>query len=214
MKKLAILDFDGTLFDSVHDVMIILNRSLEMNGFPTLTHDEYIKRLGGNIDEIVSLVLNDQSTPENIEIIKKTYEELYEDSDNENTIPFPRVHDVLRQLQDKGIILAINSNRKTDSIRFYTDKFFEDIDFVAIEGHSPYCPSKPDPCGVKRIMDVANASNDETIYIGDSITDINTAKNADIDCLIVEWGYGTEEAFEDDYVLDFIGDACEIINYF
>ena len=133
MKKLAILDFDGTLFDSVHDVMIILNRSLEKHGFPTLTHDEYIKRLGGNIDEIVSLVLNDQSTPENIELIKKTYEELYEDSDNENTIPFPKVHDVLRTLQDKGVVLAINSNRKTDSIRFYTDKFLEDIDFVAMQ---------------------------------------------------------------------------------
>ena len=214
MKKLAIIDFDGTLFDSVHDVMIILNRSLEMHGFPTLTHDEYIKRLGGNIDEIVSLVLNDKSTPENIALIRATYEELYNDSDNENTIPFPGMHEALQALQDQGIILTINSNRKSDSIRFYVEKFFPDIDFMTIEGHNLNCPSKPSPCGVKRILEKSSMSKEDAIYIGDSMTDVKTAKNADVDCLIVKWGYGIPETFEDESVMGFIEDACEIINYF
>lgn len=66
MKKLYIFDFDGTLFDTVDDVVICLNKALKVNGFPTLTKSEYVKRLGGNIDEIVSLVLNDQNSKENI----------------------------------------------------------------------------------------------------------------------------------------------------
>ena len=54
MKKLAIFDFDGTLFNSIDDVVICFNRALTDYGLPTLTRDEYIPCLGGNIDEIVS----------------------------------------------------------------------------------------------------------------------------------------------------------------
>ena len=55
---------------------------------------------------------------------------------------------------------------------------------------------------------------DEVIYIGDSGTDIQTASNAGIDCVIVKWGYGNERDWEDDYVLEAIDDFDEIIKYF
>ena len=59
MKKLAIFDFDGTLVDSVHDVIICFNEALTFHDFPTLTREEYLDCLGGNIDEIMSLILKD-----------------------------------------------------------------------------------------------------------------------------------------------------------
>ena len=70
MKKLAIFDFDGTLIDSIHDVVKYLNEALSMYDFPTLTSDEYVKYLGGNIDEIVALILEENATPENIKQTK------------------------------------------------------------------------------------------------------------------------------------------------
>ena len=211
MKKLAIFDFDGTLFDSVWDVVICFNRTLEIHGFPTLTHEEYLDRLGGNIDEIVSLILKDKSTAENIELVKNTYSKLYSQSPKDNTKPFAGTHEVLKALQDKGILLAINSNRTTDSIRGYVDEFFKDIDFKAIEGHDPSYPSKPSPCGVERIMGKLEVTKDETVYIGDSITDIRTSQNAEIDCILVRWGYGRKEAFESDYPLKTIDDICDLL---
>ena len=214
MKKLAIFDFDGTLFDSVWDVVICFNRTLEIHGFPTLTHEEYLDRLGGNIDEIVSLILKDKSTAENIELVKNTYSKLYSASPKDNTKPFAGTHEVLKTLQDKGILLAINSNRTTDSIRGYVDEFFKDIDFKAIEGHDPSYPSKPSPCGVERIMGKLEVTKDETVYIGDSITDIRTSQNAEIDCILVSWGYGRKEAFESDYPLVTVDRPYEILNYF
>lgn len=214
MKKLAIFDFDGTLFDSVWDVVICFNRTLEIHGFPTLTHEEYLDRLGGNIDEIVSLILKDKSTAENIELVKNTYSKLYSASPKDNTKPFAGTHEVLKALQDKGILLAINSNRTTDSIREYVDEFFKDIDFKAIEGHDPSYPSKPSPCGVERIMGKLEVTKDETVYIGDSITDIRTSQNAEIDCILVSWGYGRKEAFESDYPLVTVDRPYEILNYF
>lgn len=214
MKKLAIFDFDGTLFDSVWDVVICFNRTLEIHGFPTLTHEEYLDRLGGNIDEIVSLILKDKCTAENIELVKNTYSKLYSASPKDNTKPFAGTHEVLKALQDKGILLAINSNRTTDSIRGYVDEFFKDIDFKAIEGHDPSYPSKPSPCGVERIMGKLEVTKDETVYIGDSITDIRTSQNAEIDCILVSWGYGRKEAFESDYPLVTVDRPYEILNYF
>ncbi len=214
MKKLAIFDFDGTLFNSVDDVIICFNEALTINGFPTLTYEEYIVRLGGNIDEMVSLILKNHNTPENIELVKRTYESLYSDLEKVNSLPFPGMQELLKEMQDDGVKLAINSNRKNDSIGMFADKYFGDINFIAIEGHNPQYPSKPSPCGVERIMKKSNASNEETLYIGDSITDIKTAQNAQIDCVIVRWGYGNEKAYESDYILGTVGKPSEILNYF
>lgn len=214
MKRLAIFDFDGTLFNTVDDVIINFNKALKANGFPTLTRDEYIERLGGNIDEIVSLILNDKNTPENIELIKKEYGKLYADSKKENSKPFPNILNLLKDLERKGVLIAINSNRTTPSIKLFVEKYLSEIDFFEIEGHNVDYPSKPSPLGVNRIIEKADVSLDEAIYIGDSGTDIKTAKNAGIDCVIVRWGYGNQKDYENKYILGSVDEPSEIINYF
>lgn len=214
MKKLAIFDFDGTIFNSITDVIICFNKALSVNGFPTLTYEEYIEILGGNIDELVSLSLKDKNTPENMELVKNTYDEIYGTSNRENSLPFDGMHEVLLELQKKGILLAINSNRKNDSIKKFIGKYYPDIDFKAIEGHNPAYPSKPRPCGVKKMLHKLKVSKDDAIYIGDSSTDIKTAKNAEIDCVIVKWGYGDPEDYVDEYILDAIEKPSDIFNFF
>ena len=115
MKKLAIFDFDGTLFDSIHDVLICFNQTLELYGFATLTREELIPCLGGNIDEITSLVLGENSSYENIEKVKKIYLELYNPSKKELTVPFENAYDVLKKLQDKGILSLKCKNTTTSA---------------------------------------------------------------------------------------------------
>ena len=195
MKKLAIFDFDGTLFDSIDDVVVCFNKVLTIYGFPTLTRDEYIPCLGGNIDDIVSKVLGDNNTPQNLEKVKKTYLDLYNTSKKELTIPFNNSYESLKILQDNNVLLAINSNRLNDSLK------------------------KPDPFGVNKIIDKAKVDLDETVYIGDSITDIKTAQNAGIDCVVVKWGYGDENVYNHEYPLKVISDFSQLyelfgINYF
>lgn len=213
MRKLAIFDFDGTLIDSVDDVVISFNKALSMYDLPTLTREDYIGYLGGNIDEIVSLVLGDNDAPENIEAFKKVYLDFYESSKKEATVPFSGSHDILEELQQNNVLLAINSNRFTYSIEYFVSKFYSDIDFIAIEGHEMDFPSKPHPYGINKIIEKANVDLDEVIYIGDSITDIEVAKNAGIDCIIVKWGYGNKDDWENDYILEAIDDFSQILNH-
>jgi phosphoglycolate phosphatase len=214
MKRLAIFDFDGTLFDTLDDVVICFNKALETNGFPTLTREEYLGIVGGNIDEMVSLLLKDNNTAENIELIKESYRKIYGKSQKENSRPFPQIRDVLFELQEKDILLAINSNRKNDSIKYFIGLHFPEIDFAAVEGHNPAYPSKPRPCGVKKIRRKLKIPKEETIYIGDSSTDIKTAKNGEIDCLLVSWGYAGREDFENGYPLEVIDNPSQILKYF
>ena len=214
MKRLAIFDFDGTLFDSVCDVVISFNRALELHDLPTLTRDEYIPCLGGNIDEIVALVLGDNCTPENHKIVKRDYLNFYNSSKKELTVPFNGAKRTLLELQKNDVLLAINSNRLTYSLEEFVEKYFSDIDFTDIQGHEYPNPSKPDPYGINQIIEKAKISPDEALYIGDSKTDIETAKNAGIDCIIVKWGYGNPEVWKDEYILGCVDDFDEIINYF
>ncbi|WP_458404005.1 HAD family hydrolase [Methanobrevibacter sp.] len=214
MKRLAIFDFDGTLFDSICDVVKCYNKTLELYGFPTLTRREYIPCLGGNIDEITSLVLGENSSAENVEKVKKTYLDFYNSSPKDLTVPFPNALEVLRELRDKNVLLAINSNRLTYSLNEFVERFFPDIDFVAVEGHNPPHPSKPHPCGVNNIVEKAGVSLDEAVYIGDSITDIRTAENAGVDCVLVSWGYGNENDLKNDYPTEVISDMFELVGMF
>lgn len=212
MKKLLIFDFDGTLFDSIWDVLICFNKALAIHDFPTLTREELIPCLGGDIDKIVSLVLKDNGSPENVEKLKETYLNLYNSSKKENTVPFPDASDVLRKLQGNGILLAINSNRLDYSLNEFVGRYFSDIDFIAIEGQSDSTLPKPYPYGVDRIIEKADVSVNEATYIGDSITDIMTAKNAGIDCILVSWGYCNQKDYDNDYPLRIIDDIHELLD--
>lgn len=74
----------------------------------------------------------------------------------------------MEKLQENGVVLAINSNRFSDSIQTFVDRFYDDIGFSSIIGHDFGYPSKPDPYGVCEIVKKAGVGLDETLYIGDS----------------------------------------------
>ena len=150
----------------------------------------------------------------NIEKVKKTYLDLYNPSPKEHTLPFPEAHECLKKLQEKGVLLAVNSNRLNYSLKYFVEKFFKDIDFVLVEGHNEDYPSKPNPFGVENILRKANVGLDEAVYIGDSKTDIETAQNAGMDCIVVKWGYGNQKDYENDYILEAVDEFGDIQKYF
>ncbi|HII08881.1 MAG TPA: HAD family hydrolase [Methanosphaera sp.] len=212
MKKLCIFDFDGTLFDSLTDVANCFNQTFEKLGFETFDISFYIKSLGGNINEITSKILKDKNSPENVELVKKVYGEIYSKDSKENTRLFEGMLEVLEQLQEEKTILAINSNRNPESIKYFLERYANHIDFLDIQGHVYTKPSKPDPEGVNTIIQKAGMTREDAVYIGDSLTDIQTAKNAQIDCILVKWGYGVGDVYENEYPIAVVENKDELLD--
>ena len=190
-KKLYIFDFDGTLVDTITDVAICFNAALAQFGFPIHDLTLYKHFVGGNLETVVARLLpSDQVIEENITKVKTAHRKLYLASEKPNTAPFPGIPEVLLHLQKKQKKLTIHTNKAQQLTDALCQRFFEKIDFLAVVGYDPLYPSKPDPWGVRYLMEKAKVTTEETVYIGDGLTDVLTAENAGIDCLYVTWGQG------------------------
>lgn len=198
MKKLLIFDCDGTLIDTIVDVAICFNDALAYYGFPTYPIADYGRIVGGNLETIVSRLLpEDARTAENIDKVKTKYRALYSASDKPNTKPFEGIVEALDQLKAKGFVLSINTNKGQALTDALIEKTFKKDLFASVVGYEESRPSKPDPYGVDMICRECGLSRADAVYIGDGRSDVNTAHNAQIPCVFVTWGQGTEEDSKD-----------------
>ena len=184
MKKLVIFDLDGTLIDTLMDAGRCFNKVLEQFGFKTYPLEQYNCLVGGNLEVIFSKLLEEQDrTEEIISKLKNKYREVYSLDPKPNTKPFDGVLDVLKKLNEKNdISIAINTNKSQVLAEKLCENMFSDIEFSGIFG---YVDERP--YAVNELMKINNVLPEETIYVGDSLTDIKTAQNAGIDCIFVNW---------------------------
>lgn len=214
MKKLYIFDLDGTLVDTITDVSICFNKALNHFGFRTHDLEDYPKYIGGNLETNISRLLNEEDrTEENINKLKLFFEKTYLEDKKENTKPFEGITEMLNVLKEHNILMAISSNKKENLAIDACKTYFSNINFIKIAGYVNGTPSKPDPSKVYDIIKMAKVSKEETVYVGDANTDIETAKNAGIDCLLVRWGQAKPEDFENKYVKQIIETPKELIDF-
>lgn len=195
MKKLLIFDFDGTLVDTFTDAGIYYNKALKEYGFPEHSIEEYKYLMGGSLEEVVTRILPENNRTEvNINNVKNYYWNNYPSSKKENTKPYNGIVELLKNLQKNKIKIAINTNKKQEMVENLCTNLFGNIKFDCIAGNSEKYPPKPNPAGVKYIIDNCQVVAEDCIYIGDSKYDFETAENAGIDAILVTWG-----AYKKDY---------------
>ena len=119
------------------------------------------------------------------------------------TRPYPGIPEMIDTLSSQGYRLAVASNKIQAGAEKLIQKFFPNTDFVAVMGNSPLYPLKPDAALVEYIMDKAGTDRAHTIMVGDSGTDIQTARNAGIPVIAVSWGFRPRHELT---VADFIAD--------
>ncbi|QFJ53941.1 HAD family hydrolase [Pseudobutyrivibrio xylanivorans] len=201
MAKIAIFDFDGTIVNTITDVALSFNKALETHGFPTHPMEAFDGFVGGNLETVVSRMLpKDAISDENIDKVKFTYREIYGTSPKENTKPYDGIMGLLQDLKDAGWKLAINTNKGQKLVDDLTAELFPEGMFDSVVGYLESRPSKPDPYGVKMICEECGGDISDAIYIGDGMSDVNTAINAGIPCVFVTWGQGDFDGDFDDVV--------------
>lgn len=199
MKKLVIFDFDGTLVDTITDVAICFNGALAACGQPGHSLKAFDNFVGGNLETVVSRMLPPAAKEDAkiIDQVKTAYRERYLASDKPNTKPYLGVMEMIAMVQSSGAKLAVHTNKGQQLTDALVAKLFPDVPFCAVVGYDDTRPSKPDPDGVIRICQAAHCTLDEAIYVGDGKTDLDTAANAGIPCVLAAWGQTKPEDITD-----------------
>lgn len=211
MKKLVIFDLDGTLLNTIDDLATSTNYALQKNGFPTHELPEYKFFVGNGINKLFERALPEgEKTEENIMKVRKEFLIHYNIHNADLSKPYPGIESLLESLQSKGIKIAVASNKYHEATKKLISEFFPKIDFVAVFGQREGVPAKPSPDVVLEILSQTGCEKEDTLYIGDSNVDMQTAINAGVDACGVSWGFRPLSEIEE-YSPRFIANKAEEI---
>ncbi len=194
MKKYntVIFDLDGTLLNTLEDLTDSMNYILEKYSCPKKTIKEICSYVGNGIRLLVERAVPNGAENPNFEAMLKEFLAYYEIHCNDKTAPYEGVVELLRTLKKKGYKLAIVSNKFDSAVKDLAKLYFKDTISVAI-GESEGVRKKPAPDTVIKALEELGSEKDSSIFIGDSEVDFQTAKNTEIDCISVLWGFRTKE---------------------
>ena len=191
MEKLVIFDLDGTLLNTIADLGAAANHTLQELGLPQHTIDEYRLMVGNGMRKLIMRALPESLAADDafVDNTLASFLEYYAAHIDVHTTPYPGIPELIDTLSNQGYKLAVASNKIQKGAETLIAKFFPGIPFVAVMGNSPVYPLKPDAAVVDHIMSKAGTDRAHTIMVGDSGTDIQTARNAGIPIIAVSWGF-------------------------
>jgi phosphoglycolate phosphatase len=195
MTRLIIFDLDGTLLDTIDDLAAACNHALMNCGCPARQRDEYYRLVGRGIDNLFRGALPESMKDDGtVRKMRSFFVPYYNAHGCDLTKPYDGITEMLEKLSDKGIKLAVASNKYQEGTEALVKKFFSGFDFVRILGQREGKPIKPDPQIVLEAMEgVPGIRKDEVIYCGDSDVDMQTGNNAEVKTIGVTWGFRTKE---------------------
>ena len=214
MKKLVIFDLDGTLLDTIADLAESANYALKQLGYPTHPVEVIRTYVGNGINKLLFRALPDEEkTEENMMRMRTHFVPYYDMHNADLSAPYPGIVSLLEELQAKGLMIAVASNKYQEATVKLVKQYFPMINFVEILGQREGINVKPDPTIVFDILQKAGVSKEDTLYVGDSGVDMQTAINARVDAVGVTWGFRPRAELEGFQPMGLIDEANELIDY-
>lgn len=194
MKKLVIFDLDGTLINSIKDLAVSTNFALQQLNYPIHPTEDYNLMVGNGINKLFERALpQGEKTEENTLKMREIFLKHYDEHIADYTQPYLGISELLEKLQSHKMLLAVASNKYQQGTEKLVRRLFPSIPFIATLGQRKEVPSKPDPTILMEIIEKAGVSPKETLMIGDSGVDMQTANNANVDACGVLWGFRSLE---------------------
>ena len=192
MKYQAVLfDMDGTVLDTLDDLCDSINHSLAEFSLPQVSREHVRQCLGNGAAFLVSHSIPAGSSPELEANVLAFYKPWYDAHCLIKTAPYEGILPMMQSLKEQGLRLAIISNKPDRAVQELSDAFFPGLLELSV-GESPSVRRKPAPDTVLTAASQIGLSVDKCVYVGDSEVDLQTARNAGMDCISVTWGFRDE----------------------
>ena len=192
MYKAVIFDLDGTLLDTLKDLANSVNYALREFGYPERTIDEVRRFIGNGVIKLMVSATPDGIDEEAFEKCFNTFRSHYLEHMYDNTKPYEGIMEMLSILKEKGVKTAVVSNKLHSGVVGLCEDFFGG-QLTSAYGVNTEDERKPQPKNVFKALYDLGVGAEETVYVGDSGVDVQTAKNAGLKCIGVTWGFRSEE---------------------
>ena len=190
--KAILFDLDGTLLNTLDDLHNSVNRTLSAFQLPTRTREETRLAVGDGVGMLIARSIpKGQDNPAFADVLE-AFRVDYAKNSRIMTAPYEGISPLLATLREKGIRIGVVSNKFDSAVKALCAEYFGDLVEVAVGEHENV-RRKPHPDSLFAAMESLGVSPADCLYVGDSETDVASAKNAGIDCCSVLWGFRDKE---------------------
>ena len=205
-----VFDLDGTLLNSLPDLVLSTNYALAEVGYPQRSTEEIRTFIGNGVRLLIERAVPQSADKDMTDRCFNIFKKYYLEHGMEHTKPYDGICDLLRELKIKGKKVAVVSNKFFDATEKLCRLYFPDLLDVAI-GENTHLRKKPNPDIVNEALRQMNVTKENAVYVGDSDVDILTAKNCGMPCISVLWGYRSKEFLQAHGATDFVSYPYEIL---
>ncbi len=188
--KILLFDLDGTLMDTLQDITDSVNFAMKQKNFKKRTPEEVRNAVGNGVVKLIENLLPQESA-ETKEKILEIFRPYYNLHAMDKSRPYHGLSTVLEKLQAEGYVCGIVSNKPHPATSEIGKRFFPS--FPLALGQREDIPRKPNSAPIEFALKTLGGKKEKCIYIGDSEVDVQTAKNSDVACIAVTWGFRDED---------------------
>lgn len=207
-----IFDLDGTLLDTLPDLVAVTQTTLANLGYPSRTPEQILSYVGNGQRALIMQAIPAGSSEAQVDEAVAEWKRVHGEIGISLTVPYPGIAETLQQLKSRGCKLGVLSNKFNAGVQQIIPQFFPDV-FDLMYGECEGIPRKPDPTGLLRCLRELGSSAQNCAYVGDSAGDMKVANAAGCLPIGVNWGYNALDKIQAANPAAVIGRAEELLQF-
>lgn len=212
--KVIIFDLDGTLLNTLDDLADSTNFALSEFNYPTRSKEEIRTFVGNGVAKLIERAIPDGKHNPNFNKCLEIFKQHYSINKYNKTAPYNDIINLLTELKEKTYKIAVVSNKFDLAVKELCQKYFPNLIDIAIgENEAAGINKKPAPDTINLVLEQLELTSNQAIYVGDSDVDILTAKNSNMPCISVTWGFRDKKFLLENDAKIIINNPKEIIDY-
>jgi phosphoglycolate phosphatase len=202
----VVFDLDGTLLNTIDDIAESVNAALASVGLPPYTVEDYKYFVGDGVVVLIERALAPYPNKKHLQgpVLDRYLVELAHRQTGK-TKPYDGIPELLAELTHRGIATAVLSNKPHGATVDVIGHYFPNHRFAAVMGKKPEFKPKPDPASLTYVLERLHCPRETVLYVGDTATDMQTAKNGGLRAIGCTWGFRLRDELEgagSDHIVD------------